>query len=67
MAEAHAKEGALASHGKRRKKKERRKEHKNRKKRTHQQGEIYHYVDHGGEWQDKLAKEASAPTTWHDI
>ena len=33
----------------------------------HQWGEIYHYVDHGGERRDQLAKEASEPTTWHDI
>ena len=33
----------------------------------HQRVEMYHYVDHGGERRDKLAKEASEPTTWHDI
>ena len=49
------------------KKKEKRKEDDNRKKRMHQRGEIYHYVDHGGERRDKLAKEASEPTTWHDF
>ena len=48
MAEANAKKGALASHGKRRKKKEKkRKEDDNRKKNTHQRGEIYDYIDHG--------------------
>ena len=57
MAEANAKEGALASHGQRRKKKERRKEDDNWKKGMHQRGEIYHYVDHGRERRDKLAKE----------
>ena len=50
------------------KKKERKKEkHNNRKKRTDQRGKIYHYVDHDGEWRDKLAKEEIEPTTWHDI
>ena len=62
------KEGALASHGKRRKrKKEGKNNNDNRKKRMHQRGENFHYVDHGGERRDRLAKEASEPTTWHDI
>ena len=59
MAEDNAKEGALASRGKRRK--------KERKKRMHQRGEIFQCVDHCGERRDKLVKETNELTTWHDI
>ena len=33
----------------------------------HQWGEMYHYVDHGEERRDKLAREASESTTWYAI